>query len=109
MSSALSAHPKEQMADLLATLRSYAKRVFVQGDLLTSSEAQDKSLRMNQFLQMGAQNCVVLDHAIVDQNHFTVTAGMRVRVFVGGLAVRCPACMSDSNGPLNRIGFHQLV
>ena len=54
MSSAVSAHPKEQMADLLATLRSYAKRVFVQGDLLTSSEAQDKSLRMNQFLEMGA-------------------------------------------------------
>ena len=54
MSSAVSAHPKERMADLLATLRSYAKRVFVQGDLLTLSEAEDKALRMEQFLQMGA-------------------------------------------------------
>ncbi len=54
MRSAVSAHPKEQMADLLATLRSYAKRVLVQGELLTLSEAQDKSSRMNQFLQMGA-------------------------------------------------------
>ena len=53
MKSAVSAHPKEQMADLLATLRSYAKRVLLQGDLLTLSEAQDKSSRMNQFLQMG--------------------------------------------------------
>ena len=54
MKSAVSAHPKEQMADLLATLRSYAKRVLLQGDLLTLSEAQGKSSRMNQFLQMGA-------------------------------------------------------
>jgi len=50
MKSAVSAHPKEQMADLLATLRSYAKGVLLQGDLLTLSEAQDKSSRMNQFL-----------------------------------------------------------
>ena len=47
MKSAVSAHPKEQMADLLATLRSYAKGVLLQGDLLTLSEAQDKSSRMN--------------------------------------------------------------
>ena len=54
MKSAVSAHPKEQMAELLATLRGYAKRVLVQGDLLALSESQDKSVRMNQFLQMGA-------------------------------------------------------
>ena len=54
MKSAVSAHPKEQMAELLATLRSYAKRVLVQGDLLALSESQDKSVRMKQFLQMGA-------------------------------------------------------
>ena len=47
MKSAVSAHPKEQMADLLATLQSYAKGVLLQGDLLTLSEAQDKSSRMN--------------------------------------------------------------
>lgn len=54
MKSAVSAHPKEQMSDLLAALRSYAKRVLVQGDFLTLSETHDKSLRMIQFLQMGA-------------------------------------------------------
>ena len=54
MKCAVSAHPKEQMAELLATLRIYAKRVLVQGDLLALSESQDKSVRMNQFLQMGA-------------------------------------------------------
>ena len=53
--SAASAHPKEQMADLLSTLRSYAKRVLVQGDPLSLSEEQDKSSRMNQFFQMGAE------------------------------------------------------
>lgn len=54
MSSAVSAHPEEHMAELLATLRSYAERVLVQGDRLSMNEAQDKSLRMSQFLQMGA-------------------------------------------------------
>ena len=54
MTSSVSAHPKEQMADLLITLRIYAKRVLVQGYPLTLMETQDKSLRMNQFLQMGA-------------------------------------------------------
>ena len=51
---AVSARPKEQMAELLVTLRDYAKRVLVQGDLLTFYEARDKSSRMRQFLQMGA-------------------------------------------------------
>ena len=41
MKIAVSAHPKEQMAELLVTLRDYAKRVLVQGDLLTFYEAQD--------------------------------------------------------------------
>ena len=54
MRSAVSAHPKEQMADLLATLRSYAKRVLVQDDPLSLSEEQAKSLRMSQFFRMGA-------------------------------------------------------
>ena len=38
----------------MATLRSYAKRVLVQGDRPPMNEAQDKSVRMSQFLQMGA-------------------------------------------------------
>jgi len=54
MKSAAPAHPKQQMADLLATLRSYASRVLVQDDPLSSSEEQDKSLRMSQFFRMGA-------------------------------------------------------
>ena len=41
MKIAVSAHPKEQMAELLVTLRDYAKRVLVLGDLLTFYEAQD--------------------------------------------------------------------
>ena len=56
MISPVSAHPKEQMADLLATLRSYAKRVLVQGDRLTLSEAQEKCWRMDLFFQMGADH-----------------------------------------------------
>ena len=54
MRSAASAHPKAQMAELLATLRSYAQRVLVQGYLLTLVEEKDKSLRMSQFFRMGA-------------------------------------------------------
>ena len=54
MKIAVSARPKEQTAELLVTLRDYAKRVFVQGDQLTFYEARDKSSRMRQFLQMGA-------------------------------------------------------
>ena len=54
--SAASAHPKEQMADLLATLRSYSERVLVQGDPLSLSEEQDKSSRMSQFFQMGTDH-----------------------------------------------------
>ena len=54
MRSAVSAHPKEQMADLLATLRSYAKRVLVQDDPLSMSEEQVKSLGISQFFRMGA-------------------------------------------------------
>lgn len=49
-----SAHPKEQMADLLASLRGYAKQVLVHGDPLYLSEEQDKSARLRQFFQMGA-------------------------------------------------------
>ena len=55
MRSAASAHPKEQMADLLATLRSYAKRVLVQGDPLSLSEEQAKSFEMSQFFSIGAE------------------------------------------------------
>ena len=54
MRSAALAHPKEQMADLLATLRSYAKRVLVQDDPLSLSEELAKSLRMSRFFRMGA-------------------------------------------------------
>ena len=54
MKIAVSAHPKEQMAELLVRLRDYAKRVLIQGDLLTFYEAQDKASRMSQFLRMGA-------------------------------------------------------
>jgi len=41
MKIAVSARPKEQTAELLVTLRDYAKRVLVLGDLLTFYEAQD--------------------------------------------------------------------
>ena len=54
MRSATPAYPKQQMANLLATLRSYASRVLVQDDPLSLSEEQDKSLRMSQFFRMGA-------------------------------------------------------
>ena len=54
MRSAAPAHPKKQMANLLATLRSDANRVLVQNDALSLSEDQDKSLRMSQFFRMGA-------------------------------------------------------
>ena len=56
MTSSVSAHPKEQMADHLASLRSYAKRVLVLIAPLTLSEAQDKCWRMNRFLQLGADH-----------------------------------------------------
>ena len=43
MKTAVSAHPKEQMAELLVTLPDCAKRVLAQGDLLMFYEARDKS------------------------------------------------------------------
>ena len=54
MSSAVSAHPEKHMAEHFATIRSYAKRVLMQGDLLSINEAHEKSVQMSQFLPMGA-------------------------------------------------------
>ena len=44
------ANPTEIMAHHLSILREYGRRVLLQGDALTLHEAQDKAVRMEEFL-----------------------------------------------------------
>ena len=54
MSIALSAKPTELMAQHLSVLRAYARQVIVQEEPLILCEQQDKCMRLQQFVAIGA-------------------------------------------------------
>ena len=57
--------------------------------------------------QLRAQRGVVLDDAVVDDGDFARTVEMRVRVFIGGPAVRRPARVADADVAVQRFAVGQ--
>ena len=58
MVSVPSAQPTQRMAQHLAALRVYAKRVLEDGDALSIQEEQDKAVRLREFITMaGSYRC----------------------------------------------------
>ena len=54
MTSLIVAEPKELMPEHLTSLRSYARRVLIQGETLTAIEEEDKERRLREYLAVGS-------------------------------------------------------
>jgi len=52
--------------------------------------------------QFRAQLRVVLEHTVVHQSHTTMHIRVRVRIHIGGRAVRSPTCVTDACGRLSQ-------
>ena len=48
------------------------------------------------FYQLLSKSLVVLDDSIVDKGYPLSMVGVRVRIDIAFLSMRCPACVSDS-------------
>ena len=59
-------------------------------------------------LQLGLELGEVLDDAVVHDEDLAVAVGVRVRVDVGGLAVRGPSRVSDAHLAGGHVGFQLL-
>ena len=54
MTSLIVADPKDVMPEHLTSLRNYARRVSIQGEILTAIEEEDKERRLQEFLAVGS-------------------------------------------------------
>src|ERR1700730_652363 len=58
--------------------------------------------------QLFFERLVIFDYAIMDEGDFATGVKMRMRIFVGDLAVRSPSSVADSKVPDRRFLLHQF-
>ncbi len=65
-------------------------------------------IRVAVLNQLFLERLIIFNHAIVDEGELAAGIEMRMRIFVGDLAVRGPASVTDSKRTRRRLGCDQF-